>query len=135
MTEMGILKLTIGVESHTRRGDIREIQNTMVDTGSELTWIPRSVLEALGIRSERIDKFVTADGRIIAREIGYAIVHADGFASSDDVVFAEAGDMVLLGARSIEGMNARVDLKQQRLVPAGPAPAASSNAAVLKRAG
>jgi len=127
MTNM-ILKVTMGVEGHTRRGEIREVPNTMVDTGSEYTWIPRGILEELGVRTERVDKFITADGRVIAREIGYAIVHAEGFASSDDVVFAEEGDMVLLGARTIEGMNVRVDLKSQRLVPAGPVPAAALGA-------
>jgi hypothetical protein len=36
------------------------------------------------------------------------------------VLFAEAGDMVLLGARSLEGLNVRVDAQRKRLVPAGP---------------
>ena len=133
MPEMGILKLTMAIESHTRRGEIREVPDTMVDTGSEITWVPRALLEELGVRSERVDKFVTADGRIIAREIGYAIVHAGGFASSDDVAFAEPGDMVLLGARTLEGMNVRVDLKQQRLVAAGPMPAATSASRGMRR--
>jgi len=126
MSDMGILRTTIGVESHTRRGEIREIPDTMVDTGSEYTWIPRAVVESLGIEPERIEQFVTADGRVIAREIGFAIVHAGGARTSDDVVFAEAGDMTLLGAHSLEGMNLRVDLKQKRLVPAGPVPAATA---------
>jgi hypothetical protein len=45
------------------------------------------------------------------------------------VVFAQPGDMVLLGAHTIEGMNLRVDLKNKQLVPAGPVPAAVSRAA------
>ena len=36
------------------------------------------------------------------------------------VVFAEPGDMVLLGARSLEGMNLQVDVLRKQLVPAGP---------------
>lgn len=36
------------------------------------------------------------------------------------VVFAEPGDMVLLGAHSLEGMNLRIDLAKKELVPAGP---------------
>lgn len=126
MSDMGILRTTIGVESHTRRGEVRDLPETMVDTGSEYTWIPRDVLRDLGITSERIEKFVTADGRVIAREIGYAIVHAAGARTSDDVVFAEAGDMTLLGAHTVEGMNLRVDLKQKQLVPAGPVPAGAA---------
>jgi predicted aspartyl protease len=128
MSEMGILRVTIGVESHTRRGEVRELPGTMVDTGSEYTWIPRIVLESLDIGVERAERFVTADGRIITREMGYAIVHAGGARTSDEVVFADAGDMALLGAHTIEGMNLRVDLNTKRLVPAGPVPAAASGA-------
>src|SRR5438876_8570809 len=93
MDDMGILRTTIAVESHVRRGDLRELSDVMVDTGSEYTWIPRRVLTELGISAERIEQFVTADGRVLAREIGFAIVHAGGARTSDDVVFAEPGDM------------------------------------------
>ena len=125
MDEMGILRITMGVESHTRRGDVRDLPDTMVDTGSEYTWVPRGMLEDLGIAVERIEHFVTADGRVIARELGYVIVHA-GTRTGDEVVFAEPGDMTLLGAHTIEGMNLRVDLKTKRLIAAGPVPAAAA---------
>ncbi len=61
--------------------------------------------------------------------MGYAIVHAAGTRTSDEVVFAKPGDMVLLGARTIEGMNLRVALNEKRLVPGGPVPAALGHAA------
>lgn len=41
----------------------------------------------------------------------------------DFVVFAEAEDMILLGAHSLEGLNVRVDAQRKQLVPAGPMPA------------
>lgn len=123
---MGILRTTVAIEAHLRRGETCELPDVMVGTGSEYTWVPRPVLEGLGVAVERVERFVTADGRVIAREIGYAIVHAGGARTSDDVVFAESGDMTLLGAHTIEGMNLRVDLKQKRLVPAGPVPAAAA---------
>ena len=124
--DMGILRIRIGVESPTRRGDVRELADVMVDTGSEYSWIPRTILAELGIPVERIERFVTKDGRVIARELGYAIVHAAETRTVDEVVFAEDGDMTLLGAHTIEGMNLRVDLKTKRLVPAGPVPAAAA---------
>jgi hypothetical protein len=43
-----------------------------------------------------------------------------GVATADDVVFAEADDLVLLGARSLEGLNLRIDPREKRLVGAGP---------------
>ena len=126
MDDMGILRTTVGVESLVNRGIVHELTDVMVDTGSEYTWVPRDVLGALGIAVERVLQFVTADGRVIAREPGYAVVHAGGARTADEVVFAEPGDMTLLGAHSIEGMNLRVDLRTKQLVPAGPAPAAAA---------
>ena len=40
-------------------------------------------------------------------------------------MFAQPGDMVLLGAHGLEGLNLRVDLTRKELVPAGPVPAAA----------
>ena len=126
MSDMGILRINMGVESQARRGHIVELPNVMVDTGSEYTWVPRRILEQLGVQVERIRQFVTADGRVIARELGYVIIHAAGDSTVDAVVFADEGDMTLLGAHTIEGMNMRVDLQSKRLIPAGPAPAAAA---------
>ena len=38
----------------------------------------------------------------------------------DEVVFAERGDLQLLGARALEGLNLQVDARRKRLVAAGP---------------
>jgi len=46
--------------------------------------------------------------------------HAAGAMAPDFVVFAEPDDMILLGARSLEGLNVRVDAQRKQLVPAGP---------------
>lgn len=129
MGGVGILRITIGVESHQRRGDVRELPETLVDTGSEYSWIPRDVLESLGVGVERAQRFRTADGRVVHRLTGYAIVHAGGTRTSDEVVFAEPGDMVLLGAHTLEGLNLRIDLNAKQLVPAGPVPAALTRSA------
>ena len=117
---MGLFRTTIGVESPGQRGRVSEVPDALVDTGSEFTWIPRAVLESLGIGVERIRGFIVADGRRIEREIGYAIVHAGGTASIDEVVFAEETDFAILGAHSLEGLNLRVDPVKKQLVDAGP---------------
>jgi hypothetical protein len=51
-------------------------------------------------------------------------VYAGGTVATDDVVFGVPGDMVLLGARTLEGLNLKVEPREKRLVDAGPAPAA-----------
>ena len=132
MTEMGTLRTTIGVENVSQKGGVRELPETLVDTGSEFTWIPRPILESLGIKVQRRQGFIVADGRRVERDIGYAIVHAAGFATADDVVFAEAEDLVLLGVRSIEGLNLRIDVVRKQLVEAGPIVAAGNHAVLIE---
>ena len=120
MRDMGTFRTTILVESAERRGEAQPVEDALVDTGSEYTGVPRAMLESLGIRAERTQRFVVADGRTLERRVGFAIVHAGGTNAPDLVVFAEPGDMVLLGARSLEGMNLRVDSLRKQLIPAGP---------------
>ena len=124
MAEVGIFRTNVGIEHMSQRGRIQELADTLVDTGSEFTWVPRGVLEGLGIRPERRQGFIVADGRSVEREMGFAIVHAGGAATADDVVFAEENDFVLLGMRSLEGLNLRVDVARKQLVDAGPVLAA-----------
>ena len=117
---MGTFRTTIMIESAEHRGEMLTVENALVDTGSEYTWVPRRVLDELGIRPELTQRFIVADGRQLERQLGIAIVHAAGFKAPDFVVFAEPDDMVLLGARSLEGLNVRVDAQRKQLVPAGP---------------
>ena len=88
----------------------------MVDTGSELSWLPRKELQNIGINSEGKKRFVLANKDIIERDIGYAILQAEGYATNDEVVFAEDGDMTLLGVRTIEGFSVMVDNIGHRFV-------------------
>ena len=126
MDHMGVFRTTIAIENSERRGPALELADTLVDTGSEFTWVPRAVLAALEISPVRTQRFVVADGRVIEREIGFAIVHAGGTMAPDLVVFAEDGDLVLLGAHSPEVLNLNVDPVHKRLVPAGPIITASA---------
>lgn len=125
MSDMGTLRTTVMIENPLRRGEMKSMPDTLVDTGAELTWVPRELLEALSIQPEKRLGFRMADGRVIHRDVGYAIVHAADARTNDEVVFAEPGDRVLLGARSLEGMNLRVDARSKQLVAAGPIVAAA----------
>lgn len=126
MEPMGSFRTTIEIENLAARGPRRALPDTLVDTGSEYTWAPRADMEALGIVPQRKQGFIVADGRRIDRDIGYALVHAGGTEAPDLVVFAEPGDMVLLGAHSLEGLNLKIDPVRKELVPAGPVIAAQA---------
>src|SRR5437870_3349652 len=120
MSDMGLFYTTVGIENLRTPGGKTELRNMLVDTGSEVTWVPRPVLGSLGIHAVRCQGFIIADGTRLDRDIGYALIHAGGVEAPDLVVFAEASDFTLLGAHSLEGLNLRVDPLRRELVPAGP---------------
>ena len=122
---MGIFRTTIGVASWSNPDERAEITDVMVDTGAEYSWISEEFLARLGVAPVRVDRFITADGRIIERNVGFAMIYAGGRSSPSIVVFAGPGEMTLLGAHGLEGLNMRVDLVTKELVPAGPVPAAA----------
>jgi hypothetical protein len=67
-----------------------------------------------------------ANGQQVTRSVGFAILRVGNFFTIDEVVFAEKGDLSLLGARTLEGLNLTIDPARRQLVAAGPLPAAAS---------
>jgi predicted aspartyl protease len=122
--DMGTFRIDVAIENPARLGTRRLVESVLVDSGAELSWIPADILESLGIPRLKVWRFRQADGTVLERSAGPALVYAGGTMTSDEVVFGEPPDMVLLGARSLEGLNLRVDPFRKILVDAGPAPAA-----------
>jgi len=123
--DMEIFRTTVGVASLSDPQRRVDVEHMMVDTGSEYTWIAEERLAQLGVAPVRIDRFETADGRILERRVGFAMLYAGGRSAPSVVVFAQRGDMMLLGAHGLEGLNLRVDLGRKEMVPAGAVPAAA----------
>ena len=88
----------------------------LVDPGSELIWLPKELLTGIKVTPARKRSFTTATKQVVTRETGYAILNAEGFETVDEVVFAEPGDMALLGVRTIEGFGVMVDNVAHRFV-------------------
>lgn len=102
------------------------IGKCLVDTGSEFTWVRHEILESLGVEREHRDRaFQMANGQIVTRDIGYAIIQVGDSATIDEVVFGTGDDQNLLGARSLEGLRFLVDPHNKRLLRGGPAIVAS----------
>ena len=116
---------TARIENHVDRRRSFDVE-VLVDSGSECTWVPRQSLEKLGIRREKKNiEFVITNGEHVTRNVGFAIVRVGKYLTTDEVVFAEPGDLLLLGARTLEGLNLTIDSPNKRLLPAGPLPAAT----------
>src|SRR5437660_6732765 len=122
--DMGSFRVDVEIENPAKPGERRSIGSVLVETGAELSWFPAEVLESLGIEGYARSRFRRADGTILERWTGVALLHVAGKRTGDDVVFGEPGDLVLLGARTLEGLNFRIEPVTRQLVDAGPAPAA-----------
>ena len=103
------------------RSTATEVDGLLVDTGSAYTWINEKVLEAGGVDRNKKDRsFTMAKGQPITRATGYVFIKVNDVETVDEIVFGEPGDLQLLGARSLEGLNLRVDATRQQLVAGGP---------------
>jgi predicted aspartyl protease len=123
---MGTFRTRVELENPLAPGERQVVPSALVDTGAALSWFPGDVLRALHVRPLKLWRFRQADGTVVARWTAEVRVFAGGTSTIDEVVIGEPGDLVLLGARSLEGLNLRVDPVSMRLVDAGPAPAAAA---------
>ena len=130
---MGLFSVGCKVENH-KDGKSAVIPRLMVDSGSEFTWVDAKILERIGIERRKKDlQIQMANGQIVTRSVGYAVLRVDKAETIDEVVFAEPGDLSLLGCRALEGLNLRVDSRTKRLVAAGPMIAATAIKARLRQ--
>lgn len=121
---MGTFTVGCLIKNHVNREKSVAIRKLMVDTGSEATWIPRRFLDQIQVKPEKRQAFQMANGQWIYRDIGYAIIRVGERETTDEVVFAEKGDYVLLGARTLEGLLLWVDAKNKKLIEIGAHPVA-----------
>jgi predicted aspartyl protease len=104
-----MFKVNVVARNPKREEQATKPLEAVVDSGSELTWLPGEALKAAGITPRRRRVFATATQQKVEREVGYAILSAEGYETNDEVVFAESGDMTLLGVRTLAGFGVTVD--------------------------
>lgn len=107
------VRLQIGDLAATRFEEVEAI----VDTGSTFTAVPRDLLEHLGVRPTRRQRFRIASGEVIQSDVGDALVRLEGMQGATPVIFNEPGEPSLLGAVTLEALLLGVDPVAQRLVP------------------
>jgi predicted aspartyl protease len=125
LKRMGTFYVGCKVENHKDQKRAAVVPKLLVDTGSEFTWLPGVILQRIGVEPVKKDLLIqVANGQLLTRSVGYAILKVDKYETIDEVVFGEKGDLCLLGSRAMEGMNVQVDARRKRLVAAGPVVAA-----------
>ena len=76
--DMGTFRTEVEIENPALPGERRTISNALVDTGAELSWFPRSILEELGVEPRKVWHFRQMDGTVLGRWTGAV--------SADDVL-------------------------------------------------
>jgi predicted aspartyl protease len=89
----------------------------LVDTGATLSWIPRGVLEGLGVATFSRLPFTLADGRTLERDITSVLLTIDGRKAPVPVAFGEPGEEAVLGATALEALGFMADPVAKKLVP------------------
>lgn len=82
-----------------------------------MSWIPRDVLERLGVAAFSRLPFTLADGRRLERDITAVLLTIDGRKAPVPVAFGEPGEEAVLGATALEGLGLMVDPVAKKLVP------------------
>src|SRR3990170_6095322 len=89
----------------------------LVEGGSSYTWLPADLLARLGVSPQFRREFMTADARVIERDMAVTPAPWDGQTLPTPVVFGDEGSMPLLGAYTLEGFGLAADPINRRLVP------------------
>ncbi len=113
---MSMFKVNVTARNPKSEDRVTQPVAALVDPGSELTWLPADVLRSAGITPRRKRVFAAATQEKVERDVGYAVLGAEGYETIDEVVFAEPGDMTLLGVRTLEGFGVMVDNIGHRFV-------------------
>ena len=113
---MGTFSAKVRVWNPERPETVEEL-DLFVDTGAAYSWISRARLERMGGMATRRIPFRTIEGRILDRDLAVVYVASDDRSVPDIVVMAEAGEMEVVGAHSLEGLGLAADPVQKKLVP------------------
>jgi len=113
---MGMFEVNVKLANLAAPGRTEEV-SLLVDTGATLSWIPRSILEKLGVQAFSRLPFTLADGHRLERYTTAVLMVVDGRKGAVQVAFGEPGEEAVLGATSLEGLGFMVDRVGQKLIP------------------
>ncbi len=112
---MGEFTWPVGVWSAD--GEHLETVDALVDTGASYSLFPRSMLERLGIAKRFVLPFEQADGSVIDRDVGQAVLVINDTESSMRVIFGDDDAESLIGSNALQEFLLLVDSVAEELVP------------------
>ena len=88
----------------------------LVDTSSELTWLPGGMLRSIGVKPHKKKVVPAANKETVERDVAEVILSANGHETAGEVVLAEPGDRVVIGVRALAGFGVNTDEPTHRFV-------------------
>ena len=114
MDDVGSFRVPLHI-AHRRGGPFERI-DALVDTGATYTWVPRTILQRLGVEPHQQRRFVLADGREVSYDVAWATVRIGDMSEPTLVVFGDPDSAPLLGVVTLEEFGLGVDPVNRRLI-------------------
>lgn len=89
----------------------------MVDSGAHYTVLPQSLVKKLGLKPSYEQRFSLADGKVIQRSVGSALIKFEERELAVPVVLGEVGDGPLLGITTLEAFGLMLDPFKRQIYP------------------
>lgn len=114
---MGTTNVTLIVKnpSNPKKSIVDEF---LVDSGAVFTVLPQKIVEKLGLKPNFEQEFTLADGKLVKRKVGSALVEFQGRETASPVVLGKTNDSKLLGALTLEALGLALDPFQRKLYKA-----------------
>jgi len=115
--DSGVGHFRVSVQVGSRGAERFARVDALVDTGATYTWVPRDMLDAVGVVPEDERPFLLADGREVRYPVAWAQIRIGGREQPTIVVFGEPGSQPILGAVTLEEFLLAADPVHRRLIP------------------
>jgi predicted aspartyl protease len=112
---MGMFEVKVKLANLAAMSRTEEV-SLLVDTRATLSWIPRTILEKLGVNAFSRLPFTLADGRHIERDTTAVLMTVDGRKATVSVAYGESGEEAVLGLTALEALGFIADPVGKKLV-------------------
>lgn len=111
---MGIIKVKLTVKNiYDTTKQVEE--EFLVDSGAHFTVLPFETVKILSLKPTYVQQFSLADGRMIKRSLGNALITFENKEIAVSVVLGQKGDTALLGVTTLESFGLMLDPFKRRI--------------------
>lgn len=114
---MGLTNVKLLIKN-PKNESINVEERFLVDSGASYTVLSEKVWKKLKLKPSWEQEFNLADGKIIKRQIGNAIVQYQGREGATPVILGKKGDSLLLGVLTLEALGLALNPLQRKIYQA-----------------